>query len=137
MTLYILFLRYGRIRFGAPSLASHLDGVPRAAEGRSVAEIEIGDLVNRHFVKECRREYIETLRHLRAPGPHDLRSEQATGTDVSGHTGVKLSCPRIVGLVVIHRAHCRKRIEGFSLRFVVPEAGTRKDEVEDLDHLRS
>ena len=55
-----------------PGLCGHLDWVPRAAEGRRIAQIEIVQTLDRHAVVDRRGENVDTLRDLRSVSADDL-----------------------------------------------------------------
>jgi hypothetical protein len=52
-----------------PRLSSHLDGIPWAAERRSVAQVHVVEILDGGLLKQRRRNDVDTLRYFGLPMP--------------------------------------------------------------------
>jgi hypothetical protein len=62
--------------FCAPRLRRDLNRVPRAAEWRGVAKIEIIEVLDQSFLKQRRSDNVDPLRDFRLAVADDLGAEQ-------------------------------------------------------------
>ena len=124
-------------RCEAPCLARHLNRVPWAAEGRGIAEVEVGDLIDGQSVEESGCKHVDALGNFRSPKAHELRSEQASCLQVSSDTGAKRRSTGVVGFVVVHRALYGEGLKAFAFGLILPQPGPSNDTIKDLDDLRS
>jgi len=83
-----------------PDLCSHLHRVPRIAERRRVAEVEIIQIFDAHAMEQRRCEDIDAFRHPRLPVAEDLRAQKSAGSAIARHPDVQFLCVRVVDLVV-------------------------------------
>ena len=59
------------VSYRKPSLDHHLDRVPRAAQWRRIAEIEIVELIDAEILRESGRHDVDPFGHLAAPRAQD------------------------------------------------------------------
>ena len=121
----------------APCLGRHLHGVPRAAERRSVAKIEIVEIFDARPLEEGRRDDIDALGYLGSSIPYDLAAQQPSSSPVAGQADAERHRAGVIGLMVIDLRIHGHRIELCRARVSFVEAGTRDRQVEHLEALCS
>jgi hypothetical protein len=111
--------------------------VPRAAERRSVAKIEIVEIFDARLLEEGRGDDIDPLGYLGSSIPYDLAAQQPSSSPVACQVDAERHRAGVIGLMVIDlRIHCYW-IEPRRARVSFIEAGTCDRQVEHLETLCS
>jgi protein-tyrosine-phosphatase len=84
-----------------PGLGGHLDRVPRAAQWRSVGQVQVADRVDGHVVEDGSGGDVDPLGDLGVAVPEQLQAQQRPGGAVAGNADRDAVAAGVIGLVVI------------------------------------
>jgi hypothetical protein len=116
-------------------LGGELDGVPGAAKGWGVAEVQVTQPVHGHVVEQGTGGDVDTLGHLGAVVADQLGPQQLPAGPVAGDPQVEVVGARVVGLVVELDRADRDGVEAGRSGVGVAKAGAGHGQLEHLDHL--
>jgi hypothetical protein len=123
--------------FCAPSLGRHLDRIPRTAERRSVAKIEIVEIIDASGLEYRGGEDVDPLRYLGSSIAQDLAAEQPPSSPVSRQVDAKRHRARVIGFMVIGFQTYGYRVAPCLACVSFADASARDRQVEHLQTLRS
>src|ERR1035438_3042111 len=87
--------------FAEPGVGAHLDGVPGAAEGWGVGQVEVAEAVDGHGVEDGGGGDVDAFGDLGVPVPEQLDPEEPAGGAVAGESHRDAVAAGVVGLVEI------------------------------------
>src|ERR671913_1427784 len=83
-----------------PGLGGELDGIPWAAEGWGVAQVQVVEAIHGHAVEKRVRWGVDAFGDLGVVVADQLGAEQLPARPVAGNTQVELVGARVIRLVV-------------------------------------